>query len=210
MSTLGDMVSQIETDLDREDLTQQINESIDTAITYYSAKNFLFSESRERTFDTVAGQYWYSATDVPDIGNLIRISRLWYTVSSTVYDLKRVRYDLFEMDSEAVTSQGQPYEYTYYGEKIGLYPAPNKAYQIRFQGDFITPAPSDSAETGNAWFTSAYEMIRCRAKYYLHAHVIHDDAGASKCNQMARDAMMNLKTKAHRLQGDDRVYYSEF
>lgn len=210
MSTQGDMVSQIERDEDRTDLTQEINEAISTAIDFYQAKNFLFSESRERTWNTQMGKLWYTAQDVPDIANLIRISSMWLQVSSTVYWLQRVLPETFEHTSQAVTAFGQPYRYTYYGQQIGVYPVPNKTYEVRFMGDFITPPPGSPTDTGNDWFETAYEMIRCRAKYYLHAHVTGNNEKAAKFKNMDRDAMINLKTKAHRLQGSDQTFYTEF
>ena len=97
MSTFGNMMDRIADELDRTDLTSQIQKAIQTAIDRYERKRFWFNEARSITFNTVDGQEFYTSSDNSAIPNLLQIDVVRLTVSGS---------DKIEL--ERVPSQTQP------------------------------------------------------------------------------------------------------
>ncbi len=58
--------------------------------------------------------------------------------------------------------------------------------------------------------TKAYELIRCRAKAYIFAHVIHQPDEANLARGAEQDALDNLRAKTSRKSGAGMITYSEF
>ncbi len=197
MTNLDTMKSRIADDLARSDLTSQIASAITTAIEAYQDNRFFFNESRDITFDTVPDQQFYDATDQSDIPDLINID--WMTVLINTNDLRTlVRRDPQRLDYDAgnTSSTNQPYSYTYYQQKIRLYPIPSGVWPVRIQGHIKANAPANGTEANNPWMTYAERLIRSRAKYELAVHVIRDMELASLMSPHPRPAGMTVGHEA--------------
>lgn len=203
MTTLADLKARIRTDIFREDLDDQIAESIGDAIRYYQRKRFFFNERRDVTFLTIPGQIWYGE-DVT--GTVLSLDDAFYVrQDSDVSQIRRTDTTNFAYLTDASASRGEPFVYAYYGQDIGLYPIPDQAYTVRLIGQFKLNAPATDDEPDNAWMNEGFELIRCRAKAYLYGHVIQDVQSASVFNGMERDELQSLMSETTR-----RVMYDGF
>jgi hypothetical protein len=86
-----------------------------------------------------------------------------------------------EQLADSSGSRGEPYAFTYFGQRIRLYPMPDAtAYTIRLQlGPYrLTPLSADSDT--NAWLSEAYDLVKARAKYILAKDTLKDAAVAAE------------------------------
>lgn len=193
MSSFGAMQDRIADELDRTDLTSQIQKAIQTAIDRYERKRFYFNEARSITFNTVDGQEFYTSADASDIPNLLMIDNVKLTISgSDKIDLEPRQYSELEyLSNNTTTDEGQPTAYAYYGKQLRLYPIPDAAYAVRISGVFPLADLSATADT-NAWMTDAEALIRSRAKRELLTHVIRDAEGAAAMAQAESEELQSL------------------
>jgi len=211
MTTFGTMKDRIADELDRTDLTNQIEKAIQTAIDKYQRKRFFFNEARSLTFNTVDGQEFYTSADSSDIPNLLYIDNVRLTVSgSDKIDLERAQYSELEYFSSNTTpDEGLPTSYAYYGKQLRLYPIPDAAYAVRVSGVF---ALSDLSATGdtNAWMTDAEALIRSRAKRELLTHVIRDAEGAAAMAQAEAEELQSLIQETNARSSTGSIVPTEF
>ena len=193
MSTYGELQTRIADELDRTDLTSQIQKAIQTAIDRYERKRFYFNEARSITFNTVDAQEFYTSADQSDIPNLLMIDNVKLTISgSDKIDLDPRQYSELEyLSSNSTDDGGQPTAYAYYGKQLRLYPIPDAAYAVRVSGVFSLADLSATADT-NAWMTDAEALIRSRAKRELLTHVIRDAEGAAAMAQAEAEELQSL------------------
>lgn len=174
-NTLGAMKARIADEIARDDLTSQIANAINDAIDAYQNERFYFNESRSLTFSTVINQEFYTASDLPDIVNIVKIDFAYLFINNYPYKLVATAPELLESLSVTATYTGPPYEYAWYDNSIRLYPIPNAVYPIRITAQILRAPPGSDGETGNVWMTAAERLIRSRAKYELAVHVLNDD-----------------------------------
>jgi hypothetical protein len=193
MSTYLEMQTRIADELDRTDLTGQIQKAIQTAIAFYERKRFWFNEARSITFNTVDGQEFYTSADQSDIPNLLTIDFVKLTISgSDKVNLDRSSYQELEYwSSNLSTDEGQPTAYAYYAKQLRLYPIPDAAYAVRVSGVFSLATLSADSDT-NAWMTDAEALIRTRAKREILTHVIRDLEAAGVMNQVEQEQLKSL------------------
>lgn len=174
MPDMATMKARIALELRRNDLSAQINDAIRSAIECYQDERWWFNESREATFDTVANQEFYSKTDDADIGLIEKIDYIKLDVDGTPFTLRALEAEKIEALSQNGTQTGEPLYYSFYGQKIRLYPAPAIVYTVRIAGVIKVAAPLDDGETGNVWMEDCERLIRARAKYELATQVLID------------------------------------
>lgn len=211
MTTFGAMQDRIADELDRTDLTSQIQKAIQTAIDCYERKRFYFNEARSITFNTVDGQEFYTSADASDIPNLLFIDNVKLTISgSDKIDLERVPYSELEHDSSNLTvDEGQPTSYAYFAKQLRLYPIPDAAYAVRISGVFSLSELSATADT-NAWMTDAEALIRSRAKRELLTHVIRDAEGAQAMAQAEAEELQSLTQATNARGATGTILATEF
>jgi hypothetical protein len=163
MTTLATLKADIADDLARSDLSTQIADAINRAITFYQNQRFWFNETRDETFSTVAAQARYSSSDDPAIPEFVTLDALITTVAGQNRILKQADPVEFELLQDNSASQGEPYCFTYYDITIGLYPIPDDAYTVRMMGHIRKAAPATDDEADNVWMTHGYQLIRSRA-----------------------------------------------
>lgn len=218
MTTLTIMKARIASELRRSDLTTQIAAAISTAIAAYEHERFLFSESREITFPTVAAQDFYDADDLAILGRILKLDYVMAEIGSTFYELDALSpADIERLDSSTTTNTGQPLGYTYYQQQLRLYPIPADAYTMRIGAQVRIAEPASDSETANPWMTTAERLIRSRAKYELYEHVLMDRIKAASFNPEKEagptyDAYRQLKRRTNTLtqQSDWAVCPTEF
>ena len=177
MTTLTLLKSRIADDLNRSDITSQIANAITDSIEHYKNTRFSFSETRDSTFVTVAGQGRYSVSDDADIPLWFDLDAVYVNDGTREYEIPRDDHRRLETSlSDASPSTGVPSCYAYFDRGFWLYPVPDAVYTIRPVGAIEKAAPATDGEANNVWMMEAFELIRCHAKADLAVHVL-DDAG---------------------------------
>lgn len=196
MTTLASLKSRIADDLARPDLTTQIANEITSAIQFYQNKRFYFNETRSSTFVTVATQARYTSSDDADIPLFFDLDCVFLEdTNSQTHELSPYGIDRMEHLQDNSASSGEPYAYLYHAQTFTLYPIPDAVYTVRPIGAIVKAVPASDAETGNVWMTEAYELIRCRAKRYLAAHVLRDLEMAQVMGVAESEALMELQRR---------------
>lgn len=186
MTTYLVMQTRISDELARDDLSSQVQLAILSAIDHYERERFYFTEGTA-TFSTVAGQEYYSSSDLADIATLVEIDSLRITVNSTRYTLCRRDFAYIDEIAASSTTTGDPTDFCYYKQQIRLYPTPSSVRTITMAYIKRLTALSSSSDS-NAWTTDAEEMIRMRAKADLLYNVIRDPEEAAICERGAKIA----------------------
>ncbi len=184
MPNYGDIKAAIADDIDDPmgEYTAQIARAVLASIRYCERKTYYFNETRDVTFPTVNGQEWYGAADNANIPTLVHIAAVWSEDSSG--DREQILYmrpEEMELLSDNSASRGEPYAYTYFGQRIRIYPIPDATvYTIRLQlGPYRLTTLSSDTDT-NAWLSEAYDMVKARAKYILAKDTLKDAAIAAE------------------------------
>lgn len=197
MTTLAVMKARIADEIARDDLTSQIAFAINDAIVAYDDEEFRFNETRNLTFNTVAGQEIYTATDAAFIG---RIEKLHYITAligdSTPIKLMPMFPDEIELASSNATQNGDPSNYCLYSDSLRFYPVPTRVIAIRVGANVRIAAPATDGELNNPWMNTAERLIRCRAKFELYKHVIRNSAKADEMVPLVDEAFEQLKDRA--------------
>ena len=211
MTTKTVLKARIADDIARSDLTTQIGEAIDDAITHYKSRRFYFTETRSATFATVAAQSTYSSSDDADVPLFIKLDGVSLVDSSSLahrlerYDPERIE---FLLDSSAPS--GRPYAYAYFDQSFRLYPIPDAVYTVRPFGHIERAGPATDGEASNVWMVNAFELIRCRAKAYLYTHVIRQMDKAALMQEAEGQALSALTTKTTKQTALGRIEASDF
>ena len=174
MSTFADMISRIANEVARDDLSAEIANAVRSAIRHHENTRFWFNETRDITFSLSSSQEFYTATDIPQLADLIEIDAVTTTVSNNRYPLTRRGYDYLEEISTGQQYTSLPYDYAFYGEQLRIYPIPNGAYPCRISGH-IRLSLTSTASGSIAWMNEAQDLIRLHAKKRLIAEVIRPD-----------------------------------
>lgn len=213
MTTRGTMKTEIADDMER-DVTadgSRILAAISAAIKFYQPKRFFFNESRSVTFSTVAG------TDTYDFGSGEEITTEFYRIDACVltdgsnnHFLHPRDYRELETLIEASSTQNRPRNYAYISRALRLYPVPDAVYTVRLTGHARVAEPAADDTANNAWFVEAYELIRCRAKAYLYAHVFPDANMAVIMKQAEAEALSALQSATYDRVGTGQIVPTDF
>ena len=206
MATLATIRTTIADQLNRSDLSSQITDELNKAITHYSAARFWFNEA-QTTFSLVAGQQAYGTADsVPS--TLTEIDFLKVTVSSTYYELKAKPFDWIEQENKT-NLRGIPEYYAYYLSKIHLYPLPNSTYTATLSYSKSYADLSADADT-NDFTTYAIDLITQRAKKNILKNYVHDFEMAMQTEKQEDEALNSLIIKTNRLKETRQIEPSQF
>lgn len=169
MSTYGTMQTRVAGELNRTDLTSEIQDSILSAIKHYEGRRLWFNESIRTTTTTASDEY------VDEPSDLSEIDSITITISSTKIPLKKRTWQYLEDLDVTTTLTGQPREYALFDEQIRLYPIPDDTYTLTLSGGKKFATLSGDSDT-NAWMTTGEELIRSRAVADVRANVMRDQA----------------------------------
>lgn len=212
--TFGDLVTAIAADVDDTtgEYTTAIQTAIKAAIRYCEREPYYFNESRDTTFVTVNGQEWYDFNDSEDIATLVRIVAAYSEDASGRRSiLSRETPEAIEILADNGSSRGEPYSFTYFDQRVRLYPIPGATvYTIRLQlGPYRLWTLSDTTDS-NSWLDEAYDMIKARAKYILQKDVLKDAALAAEALNDYNDQESSLKAETSRRIGRGRIVCTAF
>lgn len=189
--TYLELQNQIADDLNRSDLSSQIQTAIKDAITYYERQRFWFNEDVDSSVSTVQGTQTYA---VPT--DALYIDFIQLTVSGRTWELNRRSWQDFQSRWSQNTTQGIPSDWAVEQNLIylGATPSGVNVLTISYVKSLATlSASSDS----NEWTTAAKELIRSHAESSLYAHVLHNhdlaDRLTIKC--LREHAMLNRENE---------------
>lgn len=191
MTTLADLSSAIADDID--DTTGEygaaITKAVQAAQRYCERSTYYFNETRDVTFVTVNGQQWYDSSDNANIPTLIRIEAVWSEDSNGQRLLiSRDTPASLEYLADNSATAGRPFLWTYFDQKIRLYPIPGAdVYTIRLQLGLYRLAPLAAPTDTNAWLAEAYDLIKARSKYILCKDTLKDPSLAAEALNDWRD-----------------------
>jgi len=199
MTTLSDMMQAIADDVDDTtgEYEGQIKRAVQVAQRYCERHSFYFNETRDVTFPTIDGQEWYDGNDHPDIPTLVRIVAA-YSEDAQGQRTTMIRSTPEELEtlSDNSAASGEPYLWTYFDQKIRLYPIPGASvYTIRLQLGPYRLAPLEEPDDTNAWLNEAYDMIKARAKYVLYKDTLKDATLAMEALNDFQDQFSALKAE---------------
>lgn len=214
MTTFSDIKDAIADDIDDTvgEYSSQIATAVLAAIRYCERKTYYFNETRDVTFSTVDGQEWYDAADNANIPTLVRIVAAWTEDTAGQRDeLIRMMPTDMEQLADSSGSRGEPYAFTYFGQRIRLYPIPDAtAYTIRLQlGPYRLTPLSDDTDT-NAWLSEAYDLVKARAKYILAKDTLKDAVIAAEALNDFNDQDMALAGETASRNGTGVIRATEF
>ena len=196
MTTYADMQARIADEIQRSDLTTQIQNAIQSAIQHYERKRFYFNELFDNgSWSTVLGQEFYSGATTPLIYTMASIDTLTIFAFNNRYKLQPRSAGWIEDLSVGVTWNGMPTDWCYVGEQIRMYPIPNAAYPVLTTGTQRLVAliqPTDY----NAWTIDAEVLIRSVAKRILFTHVLYDQERAGIMVQEEQLALAGLQSES--------------
>lgn len=160
MATLGDMISRICDDLDRDssEIGDAVSREIKSAIEFYQGERFWFNTEVFNTSLSATSIYSLSALSF----HLIEPDSVLVTDSAgTRFTLEPVNYQVLNSyDSTAAT--GIPWLYTIYNDSLRVYPTPDTTYVATISGTAQYTELAADADT-NCWTTEAEQLIRKHA-----------------------------------------------
>jgi len=203
-TTFANLAVQIADEIDdtTDEYAGQIQSSIYQAIRWCEREVYYFNETRDVTFPTVEGQEWYGG-DHEQIPRLVRIVAAYSErPDGERYMLRREMPDTMELLADNTAARGEPYSFTYFDQKIRLYPIPDATvYTIRLQLGPYRLAPITATNEANAWTTEAYDMVRAMAKHILYRDILKDDNEAAKALAVYQAEHEALKAETSRRNG---------
>lgn len=200
--TFSNLITQIADEID--DTTGEYNAQIQTAIfeaiRWCEREVYYFNETRDVTFPTVDGQEWYDGDDNSNIPTLGRIVEAYCErTDGRRYRMRRVKPEELELLSDDSASRGEPYSWTYFGQRIRIYPIPDgETYTIRLQLGPYRLASITSPNESNVWTTEAFDMVKARAKYQLYKNILKDAALATEALNDYTEQHLALKAETSR------------
>lgn len=214
MTTLNDMISDIADDISdtTNEYTDQIKKAIQGAQRYCERHTFYFNETRDVTFQTVDGQEWYDENDNVNIPTLVRINAV-FSEDAQGQRTTLIRRPAQELEtlSDNSAATGEPYLWTYFNQKIRLYPVPGATvYTIRLQLGPYRLAPLVDGDDTNAWLDEAYDMIKARAKYILAKNTLKDADLAIESLNDYRDQFVALAAETSSRKGSGCIQPTRF
>lgn len=214
MATLAEIKADIADDIDDTtgEYADAIAKAITKAIRYCERKTFYFNETRDVTFATVSGQEWYDGVDNSNIPTLVRIQYVFREDANNVR--LPVTYDTpqsleYLADNSAI--RGEPMSYTYFGQRIRLYPIPDtQPFTIRLQlGPYRLAALTGDTDS-NVWTTEAQDLIISRAKYIVCKNTLKDAAMAMEALNDYTDQYDALKAETSSRNGSGMIAPTSF
>lgn len=200
--TLEDMLDRIQaeilrTDFNRNTPTETHADDDGPFMIFNYVRDAIFDYQRETTFlgekidsstVTVAGTHTYNTP-----ADLIHILQLDIVANNTVTPLILRPYTIIDgWDTNTTPARGRPNYYGVLDSTVRLYPTPSaNGWVLRYIYRYAIPEPVLWATT-NFWTTTAEDLIRNRAKWYINSKVIRDQEAAELDKQAEERAYRRL------------------
>jgi len=212
MATYGDMKTRVAEEINRADLTTNIERAILSAVAYYAGFRFAGNEKRG-TITTIAGTRLYN-TSTASPGTLptdvVEIDSIVCTVSGRDYLLEETSYEhLDDIDPGTSLTTGDPRMWAWYAGGLRIYPTPNAARVLTISYQYVLTALSGSSDS-NFWTNDAEALVRSRAKKLLAVDVLNDDELARRMEVMEQQELSAMRKRTNKLITSGRIKATPF
>lgn len=180
MSDFGTLQAKILDDINRDDMTAQVQDAIVAAVKFYDKKSsYWFQEERVET-TVVPNQAYYSLPDDYHSKMLMTL-----TEDSDTYKVSPKDMGYIEENYEGFTAR--PCYFALWDNQIRLYPTPDQTATLNlFYQKRLNDVSATSTYTSE-WLDDGYELIRARAKADVLLNTLHDTEAGSLAKQMERE-----------------------
>jgi hypothetical protein len=179
LSTYTQVQSRIADDINRSDLTSQIQQQIKLAIKHYRTFPFWFNEARATLTASSSASFLTVPTDYLDVVDLY--------IKVGGYPVQMLNKPLIDIVQYRPSSGSQPRAFCYFADRFELDCEVNTQYEFPlWYIKELTELSGGSDE--NEWLKSGEDLIVYRAEKMLYAAVIKDKAQAKVCSELERDA----------------------
>ncbi|MEN3234730.1 hypothetical protein PUR29_14105 [Methylobacterium ajmalii] len=193
--TLLDLIEEIEDDIGRADLNQQVRTAVSRAIRHHQSQRLHFNE-RSLVFVTAPGVDTYARGDLGEIADLYAVDTLVLIENDQPWPLRRVPEADIERRQDA-SCWSRPCRFSFFDRSIRLDPVPDAAYSLRLSGHMQIPAPPADGDT-SPWVDEAGTLIAAWAKRHLAQNVLRDPVLAKIQEDAVRSALNELRGRANR------------
>lgn len=206
MATLGDLKTRIITETTRDDLADDLADSltlvIQKAIDFYAAQPWWFNQERTTSLCTIANEYIARPTGM----RLLQVPFL--LIGGVRYDM--TRRSMEEIEGLYTTPlTGQPTDYCEFGDNIRLWPTPNVAYTIIWLDSTDVAALDYTDDTStNFWTNEGQDLITGRAKYTLYRDYLSTtstDPRIALAKEQMTESYDRLKAESNRRMAKGRL-----
>ena len=205
MTTLGNMVRRIRTDLNRGSAHDgRIKEAIADAILHYTPRRLGFNQKRSQTILTSAQEFISLPTD------WIEVDHLRLEPAGEREPLTEVTYDWIEDRQRGTPTTGEPTHFAIHARQLRFYPSPESSYTLVMS--FLCSLPQVSASAAdsatNAWMVEAEQLIRTYAVGDLYVHYIggsETERGLMFKNEAEENILPLLERRAARENTSGRI-----
>lgn len=184
MPTLADIKTRVQTEMVRSDLSTtlaaQLLLHIQQACEYYSNQKFWFNALVASTTTTSNQQ------DITIPAGFRIVER----VTIPAYKTELREFILTGQDDYPVYSV--PQIYSYYNDKLRLYPIPNATYTLNFYGIAQVDPPAVDGDS-SIWTNEAFDLICAHTKMTLYRGQFRDADGFEMAKGEVGDFLTNLK-----------------
>lgn len=200
MSTYTDLQNRIADDINRSDLTSQIQQCIKLAIQHYKNERFWFNET------TATATATQSSAQVAAPSDILRIDHLYIVISGKNIELEP--RDLNSVIEFRPTTNGRPRAFCYYRNQFELDRLCDQAYTLNLYYLKELTALSSGTDT-NGWTTDGEDLIVYHAEKKLYANVIKDSGKAAIAEDQENAALSALRTlsRARTTTGYTKAHY---
>lgn len=202
MATYADLKSRVARELGRRDLESDIDAACKAGIRLYRGRRFRFNELTA-TMNTIAGQAWYGVSSGLPAG-IQEVDSITVDQWGQQTALCQRAYSELEALDTAQSMRSAPDFWCWYGERLRLWPVPDRVYPLALSCVATIPAPaSDDAE--NAWTGDAEALIRAFAVRTLARDVIRDPEKEAAGERAEIEALRTLDREAAAYQSTGRL-----
>ncbi|WP_254474761.1 hypothetical protein [Bartonella sp. B1098] len=199
--TFASMVALIQDEIDdtTAEYSQQIQDSIVTALRLCEREPFFFNERKKSTFNTQSGKTWYGREE----GVFIESEKSLADVFLATKNATPTK--LFFKPLEALHQQygmhpelGTPFFYTIRDQKIALFPTPENVETVQLSYTPAHLADEQLKEDNNPWLIYAFDLIKARAKYELYKNILKDPEYAAVSFRDFQEQLQALRIETSR------------
>lgn len=199
MSTFGAMNARIADELNRSDLSSQINLAIKSAISHYEPEHFWHNQARVQAA-TVDGQEYYALPS-----NFVSMDKLKITVDSSTYALVQRNVDYIDRRYVPSTNYtAQPVDFCVVEEQFRLSPIPDDSYTLELSYTASYDDLSATSDT-NIWMTKGERLVRFRAKSDLYANYLRDPAMAQLMKAQEAEELEKIRERTVNYYGTSEI-----
>ena len=188
MSTYSEIKADIADEVNRTDLTAQIEKSILRAITFYQSDRFWFSEERSEG-QTEIGEPYY-----PLPQDFVKAISFSIVKDKRNYPLRPRTIDVIHSNADGNITD-TPIFYSIIDEQIRVYPIPNEALQLILIYYKELTLPQDADDELEWTLDITEQLIRYRAKKELYFNYLHDVAMFQVCASMEAEIYAKMKER---------------